>query len=445
MPGAKLRLAFAPLLALVALLALPAAANAWFEDDFADAYSSPPAGTSSDWVEYFGADLASATKEPGEPDHAGYPGGHSVWLSWKMYHDQVVEAHACGKSVEELVAVYTGTAVDQLTEVASNAEGNSNGCTVVRFEAKAGTTYRIAVDAKADPGSISFFMRRLPPNDDFADAVVLDEFPTAEGVDPRIATTESGEPDHPANGEGNSVWYRWTPVKSGLATVSNCEYWSGANFAVYTGSAIDALTEVAAGKGGGGDCGNAGEARFDAVAGTTYMISVEGYPGKDGYLGVYFGWVGKRLLAVRMTGSGQGMVYSNPAGVECGRDCEASFYKGPAPYEQTTVGLVAVPAPGSVFTGWSGEGCSGIGSCTLTMEGPAGAVSANFAAVEPALPQPGAFVAPLTPPRAAQAVQTPRPKKARCRRKAGGKAPRAQRCARKDAKPLRGKLWSARG
>jgi uncharacterized protein (DUF2237 family) len=412
---------------LLVLLAVPAAASAAFTDDFADA--DHPQGNSKDWVEVFPAALASATKEAGEPDHAGDPGGHSVWLSWNMYDDQVAQATACGtKGGEPVVAVYTGDAIDELTELASQAEEDSRGCAVLRFAAKAGTTYRIAVDAKSGPGSMYFFMNRLPGNDDFADAMVLDEFPTVDQVDPQIATTEPGEPDHPGYGEGNSVWYRWTAIESGLARVGSCDYWAGADFSVYTGSAIDELTEVAAGTGGGGNCGHAGEARFHAVAGTTYMIAVEGYPGRDGDLGIYFAWVEKHLLAVTTTGSGSGTVVSDPAGIECGRSCEAGFYYEPIPYGITTVELAATPAPGSVFTGWSGEGCSGTGPCELAIQEVSAAVTADFEA-EPSLTAPPPD--PISePPPAAEAPAAARPpsqpppkpgrKAAKCRKKVKG-------------------------
>jgi Divergent InlB B-repeat domain len=66
------------------------------------------------------------------------------------------------------------------------------------------------------------------------------------------------------------------------------------------------------------------------------------------------------LLSVSKTGSGNGTVTSNPAGINCGADCSQSYTAG------TVVTLAATPAAGSSFSGWSGA-CSGTSSCSVTM------------------------------------------------------------------------------
>ncbi len=68
-----------------------------------------------------------------------------------------------------------------------------------------------------------------------------------------------------------------------------------------------------------------------------------------------------QLLTVTKAGSGTGTVTSDVAGINCGATCSASFVDG------TVVTLTAVASSGSVFTGWSGEGCSGTGNCAVTM------------------------------------------------------------------------------
>ncbi|MDT7041244.1 InlB B-repeat-containing protein [Candidatus Nitronereus thalassa] len=62
-----------------------------------------------------------------------------------------------------------------------------------------------------------------------------------------------------------------------------------------------------------------------------------------------------------IAGDGAGNVTSDITGIDCGLDCTEFYSPG------TMVILTASPLPGSIFTGWSGIGCSGSGTCTVTM------------------------------------------------------------------------------
>ncbi len=85
----------------------------------------------------------------------------------------------------------------------------------------------------------------------------------------------------------------------------------------------------------------------------------------------------REVLAIQKSGSGSGTVTSNPAGIDCGGTCSASFPRG------QSVTLTASPAAGSTFAGWSGGGCSGTGpACTVSLASSA-AVTARFDAVTP--------------------------------------------------------------
>lgn len=64
-------------------------------------------------------------------------------------------------------------------------------------------------------------------------------------------------------------------------------------------------------------------------------------------------------LTVTRDGNGAGTVTSNPNGINCGGTCAASFNYG------QTVTLTAAPSTGSLFTGWSGGGCSGTSTCSV--------------------------------------------------------------------------------
>lgn len=83
-------------------------------------------------------------------------------------------------------------------------------------------------------------------------------------------------------------------------------------------------------------------------------------------------------LTVVMGGSGSGMVISAPVGIACGSvtgipsgACSAPFPAGAA------VTLTAQGTAGSVFAGWTGEGCSGTAPCQVTVS-QARTVTATF-------------------------------------------------------------------
>ncbi len=79
-------------------------------------------------------------------------------------------------------------------------------------------------------------------------------------------------------------------------------------------------------------------------------------------------------LTVVKSGAGAGTVTSSPAGISCGDACTAELAPGP-------ISLSAAPSAGSEFTGWSGGGCSGTGTCQVTL-GADTTVTATFAIAE---------------------------------------------------------------
>jgi hypothetical protein len=80
---------------------------------------------------------------------------------------------------------------------------------------------------------------------------------------------------------------------------------------------------------------------------------------------------GNQTLTVIKSGPGNGTVTSSPPGIDCGSTCLASFN------EITSVTLTATPISPSTFGGWNGAGCSGTGTCTVSMSS-AQFVSAAF-------------------------------------------------------------------
>lgn len=122
----------------------------------------------------------------------------------------------------------------------------------------------------------------------------------------------------------------------------------------------DAATSSFAGWSGGG-CSGVGPclATMDADKAVTAMFTLT-----------------PRTLLVTKSGSGSGIVFSTPAGINCGGDCSETSDHG------TALTLTAAPDAGSTFAGWFGGGCSGNGACALTLDGDK-TVSATFETAPP--------------------------------------------------------------
>ncbi len=87
-----------------------------------------------------------ATKEPGEPAHAG-SGGASIWYAWTAPASGTETLTTAGSGFDTVLAAYTGSSVGALTAIASNDDASgSTSTSAISFTAAAGTTYRIAVD-----------------------------------------------------------------------------------------------------------------------------------------------------------------------------------------------------------------------------------------------------------------------------------------------------------
>ena len=341
----------------------------------------------------------NATKEPGEPNHAGNAGGHSIWWDWIAPSTNPVFISTCypqfigqfqipvNGTFDTLLGVYTGNAVNALTTVASsnNALGRG-GCAYstsaeLSFNAVHNTTYHIAVDgtngaagnvrlsltqnqtltiinsgtgngvvtsspagiacpptctasfppntamtltSTPNPGSVfvgiggqstnpysfsltggftDFVNFYALTNDNFATRKVINPlFPGASGYNIG-ATKEAGEPNHAFNAGGKSVWWSWTAPKTGAVNiVTNGSYGSfSSNFdttlAVYTGSAVNALTLVASND---DFLSPQSSVTFQAIAGTEYQIAVDGYNGASGFISLNIHQPGNNNFATRL-------------------------------------------------------------------------------------------------------------------------------------------------
>lgn len=333
-------------------------------DDFADATVLAAEGTIT------GTNVG-ATMEPSEPMHAQSIAGASVWFRWTAPTTGFISADTLGSNFDTVLAIYTGTAVDDLTEIDSNdnavgplsalhdvpvSEGtvysivvagaddddewgdytltwsftelNDATAPVVALESPAdGGVYFVGTTVFADyecidetlgsgiasctgdvangapidtstAGPQTFTVTATDnvgnervvtaeytvqafTNDDFANALPIAGTGSLVALND-AATKEAGEPDHAGDAGGASVWFRWTADQDGYVSVDTLFSDFDTTLAVYSGTAVDALTEL-----GSNDDSLGSQSRvrdIPVTAGQTYHIAVDGKGGARGQI-----------------------------------------------------------------------------------------------------------------------------------------------------------------
>lgn len=189
-----------------------------------------------------------ASREVGEPVHAGALGNRSVWYRWVAPANGQATWRTTGSAFDTLLSIYSGTPFAGLVRVAS-ADNDANALTgTASFKASAGTTYWIAVDGKnASSGALalSWSLLRAPSNDLFAGAQVLAGSLGAVNGSNLRAGTEPGEPRHAGLGAGRSVWFRWVAPQTGSATFVASSTLFPPIVAAYQGTSASFLRSVA--------------------------------------------------------------------------------------------------------------------------------------------------------------------------------------------------------
>jgi hypothetical protein len=229
-----------------------------------------------------------ATVETGEPEHtgSGFTPARSAWYQWTPSENARVRIRTCSRDFNARVGVYTGNAVNALTQVAEFPPYSPH-CSVI-LNAVAGTTYRIAAAGGLQDGASGAFrleirVLQVPGNDSFADAFTIGPaLPVNVAGTTVDATTEPGEPGHnvfDGGGQGPSVWFRWTAPDSNAAVFSACSPTEPVRIAIYSGlegaePAIGGLKPVAGADEGCAEGTSGGKTALAPVAGRTYAIAV---------------------------------------------------------------------------------------------------------------------------------------------------------------------------
>lgn len=159
----------------------------------------------------------SATKEAGEPNHAGIAGGKSVWWTWTPSASGSATISTAGSGFDTLLAVYTGSSVSALTSIASNDDDTAHGVatSLVTFNAVAGVAYQIAVDGNAG----------------LSGSIQLTVTPPATGPAPiaRISGEVRPVPGYPyvydgTGSTGSGLSYAWSTSDGQSSTISKPQF-----------------------------------------------------------------------------------------------------------------------------------------------------------------------------------------------------------------------------
>lgn len=108
-----------------------------------------------------------------------------------------------------------------------------------------------------------------PPNDNFANRIVLTGTNVAAAGYTLNATSEMGEPMHGGVSAGRSIWWAWTAPASGAVEIASALSSGGHALAIYTGSSLAALTPYWS--------VNEGELSLAVMAGTTYVLALDSW------------------------------------------------------------------------------------------------------------------------------------------------------------------------
>jgi Subtilase family/Domain of unknown function DUF11 len=215
-----------------------------------------------------------SNKEAGEPNHAGNAGGRSVWATWTAPASGLMTFDTHGSTFDTLLAVYTGSSVSALTQVAANDDdGSGGGASGVSFAAVSGTTYKIAIDGKN--GAFGFInMTVHPANDSFASRTLISGASGSANGSLQFASAEAGEKTHAGVTALSSIWWKWVAPSNGQVMFDTHGSNIDTTLDAETGSTVSTTTVVASNN-NDGVTGGVSKIAFNVTSGTEYQIAVD--------------------------------------------------------------------------------------------------------------------------------------------------------------------------
>lgn len=190
-------------------------------------------------------DTTSSTLEAGEPQPSCSQTETSVWYRLDQTEAVRIDATTVGSSFDTVLAVYRGTSLADLREIACNDDGT--GATAeVAFKTLAGQSYFIQLSGFGDAaGPFSLALRAtrtVLDNDSFAKAAALSGSSFTLAGDGTGKTLEAGEPSRACGYQIiASSWYSFTATEKTAIFAATHEH---TITVAYRGSSLEDLTEV---------------------------------------------------------------------------------------------------------------------------------------------------------------------------------------------------------
>ena len=148
-------------------------------------------------------DNIGANKQAGEPNHAGKPGGKSVWYVWQAPATGIATFRTSGSQFDTLLAVYTGSLGINLTNVASDEDRGGFVTSEASFNAVSGVDYSIAIDGFAGASGGFLLEWQLEPPGQTLPVILAQPQSRSVAQGSNVTFTVS------ATGSGGVLRYQW--------------------------------------------------------------------------------------------------------------------------------------------------------------------------------------------------------------------------------------------
>lgn len=268
-----------------------------------------------------------------------------------------VSSPLSGLGVSNQVITLAGTAVDSPPNVTGVAEvflsvngaiataavGTTNWSAPALLQPGQNLLRVNAVDAAGNSSPTVtvqvYYLRNDPPNDIFANALPLTATPERVEAYSTNATKELNEPHHAGNAGGKSVWWQYQPPGDGVLVLNTTNSSFDTLLALYTGTIVTNLTQIAANDDAPGRVGGFSEIVQAVRANTVYHIAVDGYDGVSGHVSLNYSFTPATLYRLTIGETVNGTV-APPSGDYA---------------SNSVVMLSASPAANYKFSAWGGD------------------------------------------------------------------------------------------